>query len=314
MHHVPAPANGTGHGIAPGQAFAQYRDVRHDIEVSLRAAQTGAEPGDHFVEDQQGIEFVAQRPQLSVEVGVHRTRAAFRTKRFDHNGCGATTQTVDLQPAAQSVEIIRRAFLSVRGGASRDPHRFHAPGARQAHAIDQLVAPAVVGAADLDHPFLAGIGAGQANSGHDRFGARAQQAQHVDTRHRFADQFSQFDLVFMQQAGYRPALIENPVNLFANGRVIGAQQRRATCLQEVGVAIAIHVGQVRTVGLGEGQWERIVERQVVLHAPRYDLFGGLGKALRSLAALVEIAHDFVHRVALDRANRLFHQLVEAAIE
>ncbi len=170
------------------------------------------------------------------------------------------------------------AFLGVGGGATRDADRLHAPGARQAHAVHQLVAPAVVGAADLDDPFLAGVGAGQAHRTHHRLGAGAEQAQHLHRRHAGADQFGQLDLVFVQQAGHRAALVQHRLHVFAQFRRIGPEQGRAAGLQEVDIAVAVDVGQVRALGAVHGQRERMVERQVVLHAAGDHLLGRIAQA------------------------------------
>ncbi len=118
----------------------------------------------------------------------------------------------------------------------------------------------------------------------------------------------------MQQAGDRAAGIQHLVDLLAHRRVVGAEQRGATGLQEVDVAVAVHVGHVGAVGLRDGQRERVVEGQVVLHAAGDHGLGPFGQALRALAALVEVAHHLRHLVGADGPHRLLDQLVEAAVE
>lgn len=120
----------------------------------MSTAQAGTETGDHLIENQQRIELVAQLAQLTVKVRVYRPRTAFRTKRFHHDRRRATAQAIDLQATAQRIEVIRRALLGVRRGAAWNTDGLHTTGARQSHAIHQLVAPAVIRTADLDHHFL----------------------------------------------------------------------------------------------------------------------------------------------------------------
>ena len=89
------------------------------------------------------------------------------------------------------------------GGAHRDALGLEAPGAGDVQAVDHLVAPAVVGAADLDDVLLAGERARHADGGHDRLGAGAEHAEHLDGRHEPVDELGQLELVLVEQAGHR---------------------------------------------------------------------------------------------------------------
>ena len=70
----------------------------------------------------------------------------------------------------------------------------------------------------------------------------------------------------MQQARHRPAFAHDFFDLGSHFRVIGAEQRRPAGLQEVDVAVAVDVGQMRAFSLGDGERKRIVEGKIVLHA------------------------------------------------
>ena len=194
------------------------------------------------------------------------------------------------------------------------PDRLHPSGARQAHAVDELVAPAVVGATDLDDPLAARVGPRQPDRAHHRLSAGTEHPQHLHAGHELADQLGQLHLVLVQEAGDRPALIQNLIHLAPQLRRIGAQQRRPAGLQKVGVAVAVHVGQVRAGGLRHRQREGIIEGQVVLHTAGNDLLGSLREPLGALAAILEIAHDARHALGLDRPHRLLDEFGEAPVE
>jgi len=157
----------------------------------------------------------------------------------------------------------------MRDGAARNPHRFEAPCTWKAHAIDKLVAPSVICASSFDNPFALGVCARQAYRTHHRLGARPQQAQHLDAGHRVADEFREFDFVLVQKAGNRSALPQQFFDLAAHQRVIRSQKRWSARLQEIDVTVSVHICQVSAVRLRHGNRKRVIERQVVLNAPRY---------------------------------------------
>ena len=104
--------------------------------------------------------------------------------------------------------------------------------------------------------------------------------------HEAVDQLGQLQLVFVEQAGHRAAGLQQLEDLLAHGRVVAAQHGRAAGLQEVDVAVAVHVPQVGAVGFLDRQREGIVEGQVVLHAAGDDLFGFVGQRLSSVTHCV----------------------------
>lgn len=134
-HDVAPPADGAGHGVAPGEALAEHGDVRHDAEIGLCAAHADAEARDDLVEDQQRAELVAQRAHLPVVVREDGPRAALGAQGFEQDRRRSAAQAVELQLAPQGVEVVRRTFLRGAGGAARDARGLHAAGVGQAHAI-----------------------------------------------------------------------------------------------------------------------------------------------------------------------------------
>ena len=255
-----------------------------------------------------------KRAHLGVVVALDRPRAALRPERLDQHRGGAAGQPVAAELAAQRVEIVGVDLLGPGGRAAGNADRLHAAGARQAHAVDELVAPAVIGAADLDDPALAGEGARQPHRRHHRLGAGAEQPQHLDSRHEAVDQLGEPQFALVQQAGDRAALVERLLDRGAHGGMIGAEQRRPARLQEVGVAVAVDVGEIGAFGARHRQRERMIEGEVVLHPARDEALGLVGERLRADAALIEIAHHFRQAVGPERADRLAHQLLEAPIE
>ena len=115
-------------------------------------------------------------------------------------------------------------------------------------------------------------------------------------------------------ANYRPALVERLLDRGAHRRMIGAEQRRPARLQEIGVAVAVDVGEIGALGARHRQRERMIEGEVVLHAAGNETLGLLRERLRADAALVEIPHHLRQAVGPERPDRLTHQLLETPIE
>ena len=199
------PAHAARHRVAAGDAFAEHRQVGLDAEVALRAAQSQTEAGHDFVEDQQRAELIAQFADFLIEVKRNRTCAAFRSERFDDHGGGSAPQPVEDQMSFQRAQAVREEFFRAGAGATRNTLRFQAACARDVQAVDHLVAPAVIRAADFDHIFLFGECARGADGRHDAFGARAQHAEHFHGGHEAVDEFRQLQFIFMEQAGDRTA-------------------------------------------------------------------------------------------------------------
>ena len=181
-------------------------------------------------------------------------------------------------------------------------------------AVDHLVAPAVVRAADLDHPLLAGEGARAADRRHHALRARAEHAEHLDGRHEAVDQFGQLELVLVEQPGHRSGLLDHLGHLSPERLVVAAEHRGPAGLQEVDVLVAVQVPEVGALGLAHGQGERVVEGEVVLHAAGDELHGGSGELLAAAAARVVPGEHLVHHVAANGAERLLDQRAELLVD
>ena len=194
-----------------------------------------------------------------------------------------------MQLAAQGLEVVGEDLAGARRGAERDALGLEAPGAGHVQPVDHLVAPAVVGAAELDHPLLAGERARRADGGHHALGPRAEHAEHLAGRHQPVDQLRQLELVLVEQPGDRAGGGDHLGDLLAQRRVVAAEDGRAAGLEEVDVLVAVDVPEVRALGLLDGQRERVVEGEVVLHAAGDELTRFVGELLAAAALRLEVA-------------------------
>ena len=105
--HIRTPAYATRHRVAAGQAFAEHGQVRLDIEVTLRAAQSQPEAGHNLIEDQQCAELITQLAHFLIEIEGHRAGAALGSERFDDDRGRAAEQVVEDQVAFQCSQGIR---------------------------------------------------------------------------------------------------------------------------------------------------------------------------------------------------------------
>ena len=87
----------------------------------------------------------------------------------------------------------------------------------------------------------------------------------------FIDFLCNQKLRLVEQSCYRPAGIKQPYNLFSDCRVVAAQYRRSSGLQEVYISVAVVVIKICAVCFGHTHRKRLVKRQIVLHASRYVL-------------------------------------------
>ena len=135
-------------------------------------------------------------------------RAAFGADRLEEDCRGAAEELVALEHALEHIEVVRTNLVggavSTAGNAVRLEQ---CSTAGDLQAVDHLVGPAVVCAADLDDALFAGSYARNAQRGHDGFGARAEHAEHFNVGHVLVDLACDEHLRLMQQTGYGAALV-----------------------------------------------------------------------------------------------------------
>ena len=79
----------SAHREAAAHAFGDAHDVWRDAGVLMREQLAGApDAGLDFVEDQQQLVLVAERPQAAQESGGNDAHAALALDRLDHDGPG----------------------------------------------------------------------------------------------------------------------------------------------------------------------------------------------------------------------------------
>ena len=109
--------------------------------------------------------------------------------------------------------------------------------------------------------------------GHDRFGAAAEHAEQIDRGVEFTYLLGDLEFILVEQSRGRPAVGDEGLDFFTNGREIAAQHGRPACLEEIDVAVAVEIVEIGALGLGENDRVGIVESQVMLDAPRDVLLG-----------------------------------------
>ncbi len=159
----------------------------------------------------------------------------------------------------QLPEIVGKSLASARGGAEGNALCVHSVATRYAQAVDHRVRPAVVGAANLDHHLLAGERPSAAHCCHDTLFARAERPVHFDVWHVLVNDLCQLQLVLVKQAGHRPRLAHDGINLFTHRRVVAAEYGGPASLQKIDVDVAVAVSQVRALGFVDCQRKRVVE-------------------------------------------------------
>ncbi len=128
------------------------------------------------------------------------------------------------------------------------------------------------------------------------------------------DQFSQFELIFMEQAGDRPAGLQQLDDLFAHGSIVVAQYGRAAGLQEVDVSIAVRIPEVSTIGFFDSNGKGIVEGQIMLDAAGNELFGLVGQRFRAGTLRIKIGDELLELILTHPSQRLVDQRIKTAVD
>ena len=134
----------------------------------------------------------------------------------------------------------------------------HAGAIRQAQCGDtgagagqQAIGVAVVAPLELDDAVAAGEGAGEAQGGHGRLRARANEPHQLDRWHRIHHQPRQLHLQLRGRAEAGAAL-RRPLEDLDDGWVGVAQDQRPPGEDVVDVLVTVHVVDARAAAVGEG--------------------------------------------------------------
>ena len=109
---------------------------------------------------------------------------------------------------------------------------------------------AVVAALELDELAAPGGATRQSDGAHARFGAAAHQAHHVHAGHQLQNGLGQFHLA-LGRGTKREAFQQRLLHRFHHRRVAVAQNHRAPGADVVGVALAVGVPHVGTLGAAD---------------------------------------------------------------
>ena len=313
---LPLAAYAACGGIAARHDLAENRQIRHHIEVALGAGEGYSEAGDHLVEDHQRAVPVTQRPDTLVIFVSDGAGAALGANRLHDDGCRAAPELVAPEHALQHVEVVGADFVGGGVGALGDAVGLQqGAAAGDLQAVDHLVRPAVIRAADLNDALFPRGDAGDAQGGHHRLGAGAKHAEHLHIGHVAVDFPRDEHFRLVEQTRNGAAFVEQLKHLFPYDRIVAAQDGGAAGLQEVDVLVAVLVVEVSSLGFGHTHGKRLVEGQIVLDAAgdillRLLIYGaGLG------ALLVIILQNYIVIVVVRHLpNGLIGECLELGID
>ena len=189
---------------------------------------------------------------------VHRSRSPWRKPSLGRTRPMFPATGSTMTQAMSSPEVSKWALTASRSlywasmGVAGDFFG-HAGGAGHgggggACGCQEGVGVAVVVADEFDEFLAAGAAPGQAQGGHGGLGARGDHAHHLHGRDEFGDLFGQGDFAVAGRA-VAGAEVDGLVRGLGDGRVLVAQDLRAPGVDVVHVFAAVHVEQVRALGV-----------------------------------------------------------------
>ncbi len=251
--HEAAFAAEDADGKAAADDFAQRHEVGIERIKLARAAECDTETGHDFVDDEQRALICGEGAQTGEIARGRRNAAGIADDGLDDDGGNLAgmrgksgfngAQIVVGQSEGKVCDLVRHACRS-RNAKCRDA------GA----GFDQkAVGVAVIAALEFDDELAAGGGAGQADSGHRRLSAGADETHFFDGRIAAGDALGEIGLRCRggAEAG---RVARGALNGFDNRRERVAQNHRSPGAEVVDVAIAVGVVEGCALGaLDEGR-------------------------------------------------------------
>ena len=232
----------------------KHGQVRRVAEQLLRPAVAEPEPGHHLVVDEQRAVFLSQSPEGPAELGRRGHEAHVADDRFeDHAGDPVALRREQLRERLRVVVPQHAACPAVQPTGT--PGLLGTPSVSALEPADdeQRIDVAVVAAGELDDQVAAGEPAREPDGAHRRLGAAGDEPHHLDRRHRVDDHFG--ELAFRVRTARRSwsRCLTAASDGFDHARVAVAEDHRPPRADEVEVAVAVEVEEVRAVGAGDEQ-------------------------------------------------------------
>ena len=249
LHNRPSSTVGA-HRHSRADDFSKGHQIRLHAKISHCPCRRQTEAGDHLVEQQQAAVSVAQLPQA--------LEKALRGKHHAHIGCHRLYHhaghriRIGLKQRLHTGQIIVLRRQRVRRAPGRNPGAAGHPGCHDAGTglHQKAIAVPVVAALKLDDFIPPGIAPGRPNGAHHRLGTGVHHADHLQPRYHPAHQTGHLHLQLCGRA-----IAESPGgglrHRLSNLRPVMSQKHGAPGTDIVDIPVAVHVGQISSVGPGD---------------------------------------------------------------
>ena len=208
------------------------------------------ESADDLVEDEQRAGVATRVGEMAQPLVALRQQTVVGGQRLDDRG-GQRRARFREHLVELLVVIERRdQRLAQRRVGDAGARRGRAAGQSAAGLHEHAVGVAVVAALELEDARSAGRGAGDAERGHHRLGARRDEADALDMRDVRDDPFGQRERVRLAGAE-RPAVVDRGVRGASHVVVVVAEDQRTEALAEIDVLAAAGVDEGRPVAARE---------------------------------------------------------------
>ena len=276
-----------------------------------------AETGDDFVEDEQRTVFVAECAHFGVVIEVHGAGAAFGADGLDdYRRRTAAEILVEFQIIFEHLGVVGTHLVNDLESAVGNAVGFEElSGAGHLGAVDHLVGPAVIRAADFDDSLLLGRAACDSERAHNGLRAAAEHTEFLDVGHTLVYLFRDEQFRLVEQTRDGAAFLDELDGLFLHRGIVAAEDGGSARLQKVDILVPVYVIHIGAFRLDHTHRERLVEGKVVLNAAGDILlgFGGDGLGLRALLVIVVFA-DVLVCLFRNAVNGLGSELFQALVD
>lgn len=139
-----------------GNDLAEDGNICRNAEGGLRTAHAKTEAGNDFVHNQQDTVLVTQFANLLMIAKLHGNTAGILTDGFYDEGSGAAVFFIFLKTLLQRVDVVDHHGAGILQRICGDSDCEGRAGVDGANVVDDMIAPAVIAALQLDDFVLAG--------------------------------------------------------------------------------------------------------------------------------------------------------------